>query len=215
MEELLAGVTLERSRDALVIRAAEPLAVLSSAVLGGGARSARSIVNLHVPRGYDCRSPERDLRSFARRAGLASPLVGLMTAVPLEQARVLAGAADRITVRAVITVGLANVARAGQRAERHAAAGTINAIFLCDGQLRGSAAVELVALASEAKASALIEAGVRTSQGALATGTSTDATVIAWRRRATPEVRYAGSATAIGSLVARLVRDALGASDGG
>ncbi len=57
MEQLLAGVTLERSDEALIIRAREPLQLLSTAVLGGGRRVARTILNFHVPKGYDCVHP--------------------------------------------------------------------------------------------------------------------------------------------------------------
>lgn len=82
-------------------------------------------------------------------------------------------------------------------------------VFLCDARLRDAAAIELVAIAAESKAATLVEAGVRTQDGLLASGTSTDSTVIAWRSEATRPVRFAGSATAIGGIVGRLVREGI------
>jgi adenosylcobinamide amidohydrolase len=64
-------------------------------------------------------------------------------------------------------------------------------------------------LASEAKAAAMVEAGVRTRTGRAASGTSTDAIAILWRRAAGREFRHAGSATEIGSVVGRIVTDAI------
>ncbi len=111
---------------------------------------------------------------------------------------------------ALVTVGLSNATRAGVLAVNGArAAGTINAIFVCDAWLSEAAAVEIAMLAAEAKASALAEADVRTSDGLVATGTSTDAVVVAWRCGAPTRVRYAGSGTRIGVLVAGLMRAAI------
>lgn len=209
-EELITGVRLERSDAAFVIRAAEPLQVLSTAVLGGGRRSARTIVNLHVPKDYACAYPERDLREFARVQTLAAPLVGLMTAVSIGTGQLLRAEDDGIVVCALVTVGLSNAVRAGARGPSESpAAGTINAIFVCDARLRDTAAIELVAIAAESKGATLAEAGVRTRDGRLASGTSTDSVVIAWRRKARRQLRFAGSATSIGNLVARLMREAI------
>lgn len=208
-EELLPGIRLERSDSALVIRTVEPLQVLSTAVLGGGRRSARTIVNLHVPSGYACVRPERDLREFTREHALPAPVVGLMTAAELCGAQLLRAEEDGIVVCALLTAGLTNATRAGVRGALDPSAGTINAIFLCNARLRDAAALELVAIAAESKAATLVEAGVRTREGRLASGTSTDAVVIAWRADAPRPIRFAGSATVIGSLVGRLMREGI------
>ena len=57
-----------------------PLAVLSSAVGGGGLCSARDIVNMHVDKDYDGGSPEDDLAVFAVSCRVGGAFVGLMTA---------------------------------------------------------------------------------------------------------------------------------------
>ncbi len=206
-QELLRGVVYERRDGSVALRLDAPWQVLSSAVLGGGRRHARGVVNLHIPATYRGDHPERDLRDAARTLGLAGPVVGLMTAVDLADTQVVAGQTGGAAVRAVITVGLRNASRPGEPAVR--APGTINAIFLYEARLREAAAIELAMLLAEAKAATLIESGLRTSSGRRASGTSTDAVAILWRRARGPEVRHAGAATELGELAGRIMTEAI------
>jgi adenosylcobinamide amidohydrolase len=205
--ELLEGAAYERREGVVTLRLAAPWQVLSSAVLGGGRRHVRSLLHLQVPLSYDCDRPERDLRRAARELALDGPTVGLMTAVDLAETQLFAARAGDAEVRALITVGLRNAARAGEAAV--GGPGTINVVLLCARRLAEAAAIELAMLASEAKAAAIVEAGVRTRTGRAASGTSTDAIAILWRRAAGREFRHAGSATEIGAVVGRIVTDAI------
>lgn len=205
--ELFEGVAYERRQTSVAITLAAPWQVLSSAVLGGGRRHAHSLLHLHVPSTYHCDHPERDLRTAARALALPGPTVGLMTAVNLAETQLLSGLADGAPVRALITVGLANAARPGARAPSEA--GTINVVVLVGRRLAEGAAVELAMLVAEAKAARLVEAGVRTSDGRLASGTSTDAVAILWHRAGRQETRHAGSATELGTTVGRMVGAAM------
>lgn len=206
--ELLEGATYERREGVVTLRLAAPWQVLSSAVLGGGRRHVRSLLHLQVPLSYDCDRPERDLRRVARELALDGPTVGLMTAVDLAETQLFAARAGDAEVRALITVGLRNAARPGEAAP--GGPGTINVVLLCARRLAEAAAIELAMLASEAKAAAIVEAGVRTRTGRSASGTSTDAIAILWRRAPGREFRHGGSATEIGSVVGRIVTDAIG-----
>lgn len=206
-QELLEGVAYERRAGVVTLKLASPWQVLSSAVLGGGRRHARSLIHLQVPLSYRCSRPERDLRAAVRSLGLAGPTLGLMTAVDLAETQLFAARAGDADVRALVTVGLRNTARPGEPAS--AGPGTINVVLLCARRLGEAAAVELAMLAAEAKAAALVEAGVRTPSGRAASGTSTDAIAIFWRRSSGRELRHAGSATAIGSATGRIVTDAV------
>jgi adenosylcobinamide amidohydrolase len=206
--ELLEGAAYERRDGVVALRLAAPWQVLSSAVLGGGRRHVRSLVHLQVPLSYDCDRPEMDLRRAARELALDGPTVGLMTAVDLVETQLFAARAGDAEVRALITVGLRNAARPGEAASGRP--GTINVVLLCARRLAEAAAIELAMLVSEAKAAAIVEAGVRTRSGRSASGTSTDAIAILWRRAAGREFRHAGSATEIGSVVGRIVTDAIG-----
>jgi adenosylcobinamide amidohydrolase len=205
--ELLEGAAYERREGVITLRLAAPWQVLSSAVLGGGRRHVRSLLHLQVPLSYDCDRPERDLRRAARELALDGPTVGLMTAVDLGETQLFAARAGEAEVRALITVGLRNAARPGDAAV--GGPGTINVVLLCARRLAEAAAIELAMLASEAKAAAIVEAGVRTRTGRAASGTSTDAIAILWRRGAGREFRHAGSATEIGSVVGRIVTNAI------
>ena len=90
-------------------------------------------------------------------------------------------------------------------------AGTINLIVLVDARLSRSAQVNAVMTATEAKTLALIERDTRTREGGYATGTSTDSVVIAATGRGEP-LRYAGTATKLGWLIGRTVRECMQAA---
>ncbi|HEU5321492.1 MAG TPA: adenosylcobinamide amidohydrolase, partial [Methylomirabilota bacterium] len=102
--------------EAVVLTADEPLAVLSTAVAGGGAGRARAVVNLHVPHGFRCEGAEAALAGFAARRGLPPPWVGLLTAAPTETATTAAEGAGALRALAVVTVGLGHPEAAGASA---------------------------------------------------------------------------------------------------
>lgn len=82
--------------------------------------------------------------------------------------------------------------------------GTINIIVLVDGHLSRPAMVNAVITATEAKALAVQQAGLRLPDGRPATGTTTDALVIACTGRG-PLLPYAGAATTVGCMIGRAV----------
>ncbi len=205
--ELLDGAVYERRDGIVALRLSAPWQVLSSAVLGGGRRHVRSVVHLQVPLAYAGNRPERDLRRAARALALEGPTIGLMTAVDLVETQLFAARAGDAEVRALITVGLRNASRPGEATV--GGPGTINVVLLCARRLSEAAAIELAMLVSEAKAATIVEAGIRTHNGRSASGTSTDAIAILWRRGAGREFRHAGSATEIGAVVGRIVTDAI------
>jgi adenosylcobinamide hydrolase len=202
------GVYLTRAERTLYMRSDAPLAVLSSAVVGGELDCTRHIINMRVPRGYACPSPAADLEAMARGLGIVEPFVGLMTAANLDQARVVIERDDAMTVVAVVTVGLGNPVAAGVTEVFESAPGTINIILVIEAQLSQAARVNAVITATEAKTLALVESGVRAPHGGPASGTSTDAIVIASTGRGV-SAAYAGPITPVGALIARAVRRAV------
>jgi adenosylcobinamide hydrolase len=203
------GLYLARSARALHVCSDAPLAVLSSAVAGGDLTCARHIINMHVPRGYACPSPIADLEATARSLGIIEPFVGLMTAASLEHACVIVERDAATTVVAIVTVGLGNPVAAGVTEPFESTPGTINIILLIEAQLSQAAAVNAVITATEAKTLALVESDVRAPHGGPASGTSTDAIVIASTGRGA-SVAYAGPITPVGAQLARAVRRAIG-----
>jgi iron complex transport system ATP-binding protein len=214
---LLPGVSVSIDADAVRVSSDRPLQVLSSAAVGGGLVTARNIVNMHVDDRYDGGDPAEDLTAFAARLGVGNPFVGLMTAAYTEYARAAVetyagGPAAKLTVAAVVSVGLSNTTCAGVSAPagpRASAPGTINAILVTDALLTPAAMVNAVITATEAKTMALAEWDVRTADGHPASGTSTDAVVVACTGRGAG-LSYAGPATPAGWLIARTVRTAVG-----
>lgn len=203
-------MTIEVGREAVWVRSTEPLGVVSSAVVGGDLHETRHILNMHVAPGYRGERPAEDLRTLARRCGIAEPFVGLMTAAWTHEAIPVTESIDGLTVTAVVTVGLGSPVCAGVSPCEPWRPSTINAVLLVDARLTHAAAVNGVITATEAKAGALADARVMTPDGGLATGTVTDAVVIAWTGRG-DALEYLGPATPGGWLVARAVRRAVAA----
>jgi adenosylcobinamide hydrolase len=149
------------------------------------------------------------------------PVVGLMTAVPMSQLVKDRAESGGIWIECFCTVGVSNAVRAGEPV-RHAAAerlrrdqlGTINIILVTNATLAVPAMVGAVQVVSESKTATLIQKNVRSSLSRIhATGTGTDAVVIASSLAGRYREHYCGTHTVIGSmignLVARSVREGL------
>jgi len=206
---VIAGVEIDVGPDATWVRSAAPLRVLGSAVVGGGLDAAHHLVNMRVPEGHRCVDPAGDLRDFAERLGIAEPFVGLMTAARTEDARIAWEEADGVRVGVLATVGLGMPVAAGLTPPVAWQPSTINVVVLLDAAMERATAVNGVITATEAKVGALVEAGIASADGAPATGTVTDAVVVAWTGRG-PVLPYLGSGTMIGWCLAKAVRRAVG-----
>ncbi|HEX2440996.1 MAG TPA: adenosylcobinamide amidohydrolase [Methylomirabilota bacterium] len=205
---MIEGVEIEVGPEAVVVRASLRLTVLSSAVAGGGLTTARSIVNLHVPKHCPWEDAGLRLDAFAARRALPAPWVGLLTAAWTEKAQVASESAAGITALAVVTVGLGNPVAAGLSAAAPPAPGTINTVVVVDAVVEPAALVNLVMTATEVKSLVLAEAGLRCPDGQPATGTSTDAVVVAATGRG-GRARFGGPISEAGWVVARAARTAL------
>ena len=205
------GVMATLSTEALVLCSQQPLRMLSSAVVGGGFQRARYIVNRHVHKDYCHPHPAVDLQAFARSQGIAEAFVGLMTAVSMQKTRAITLYDAALTLTVVVTAGLSNPAAPGYSPPVAALPGTINLILLLDAHLASAAMVNAVMTATEVKAQVLLERDVRTPDGYAATGTSTDAVVVACTERG-EVLPYAGPVTTVGWLIGRGVRTALAAA---
>ncbi len=205
---MIAGVSVEVGSEAVVVTSGEPLRVLSSAVHHGGFVEARAIVNLHVHKNDPCADPSGMIGAFARRAGVPAPWVGLLTGAYTERATQAEEAAAGFQALAVVTVGLSNPVAAGTSPVAAWVASTINTIVVVDADPEPAALVNAVITATEVKGLALREAGLLAAGGLAASGTSTDAVVIAATGRG-PRARFGGPASPMGWAVARAVRAAL------
>jgi adenosylcobinamide hydrolase len=202
------GLHLVYDKQALHLRSDTPLAVLSSAVVGSELGWTRHIINMHVDKNYANCTPSTDLVRLAHEHAIVEPFVGLMTAASLKQAQVVVEHDSRTMIVVIMTVGVGNAVAAGITPAFNSKPGTINTIIVAEACLSPAARVNAVITATEAKTLALVEAGVRAPHGGLASGTSTDAIVVASTERGAL-IEYAGPISPIGALIARGVRRAL------
>jgi iron complex transport system ATP-binding protein len=196
------GINAEIRENTLIIDSESPLRTLSSAVVGGGFRSTRFVLNTHVSKDYRSDLPEKDLQEIAGRLGIRENFVGMMTAVDLRNVSIVSEG----NVTAVVTGGVSNAIASGETSHSK---GTINIILIIDANLADSAMVSAVITATEAKTLALHDLNIKSRKsGEIATGTSTDSIVIACTRRG-GVVRYAGGATSLGRLIGKTTRKAV------
>jgi len=203
------GVETAVTSEAVVVTADHELTVVSSAFAGGGLARARTIVNLHVAKNFPCADAEAIVGAFARRHGLPSPWVGMLTSAWTEKAQTAVETAAGITAVVVATVGLSNGSAAGLSDRAKPVAGTINTVVVVDAGPEPAAMVNLVMTVTEVKTALLLEAGLKSLDGHPATGTSTDAVVVAATGRG-PRCRFGGPISDLGWVVARAARQALG-----
>ena len=207
---MIDGIETTVDREAVVVTAREPLAVLSSALVRGGFASARAIVNLHVPKNLPEDGADDLLPRFVDRRRLPGPWVGLLTAARTERAEVAEESANGVAALAIVTVGLSNRVAAGATPIAAWAPSTINAIVVVDGAPDPAALVNAIMTVTEVKTSLLAAADLRCADGHAASGTSTDAIVVAATGRGRRQ-RYGGPISDLGWVVARASRAALGA----
>jgi adenosylcobinamide amidohydrolase len=205
---MIEGVEVEIDAEAVVVTAAAPLAVLSSAVAGGGLDRARTIINLHVDKNCPLEDAEARLGPFVAWRRLPAPWVGLLTGAWTDRAQVAAESAGSIRVLVVATIGLSNPVAAGWSPVATGTHGTINTIVVVDARVTPAALVNLALTVTEVKGLVLAAAGLACEDGGIASGTSTDAVVVAATDRG-PAVRFGGPISPAGWVVARATRTAL------
>ena len=207
---MIDGVELAVDREAVVVTAREPMTVVSSALVRGGFTDARAIVNLHVRKNIPEAETDGMLPQFVERREIQGPWVGLLTSAWTEKAVIAEVSGSGLTALAVVTVGLSNRITAGQTPLGVWAPSTINSIVVVDGAGEPAALVNAVMTVTEVKTSLLAAADLRCDDGRVASGTSTDAIVVAATGRG-PLCRFGGPISDFGWVVSRAAREALDA----
>lgn len=208
---LLRGVSLRLLEDRIETHCPDRMYALSSAVHPGGFSYAEKIINWKVPLTYQCDDPAQDIVRLCGQWGCDHQhMIGLITAAKLTHASITELEGDRFNLLCCTTVGTRNAARAGLTRNTFSAykPGTINTIILIDGQMTEAAMVNAIITATEAKTAALQQLGiVERANGQSATGTTTDAIVIAVTQHAHWNAvhAYAGAATTIGCSIGEAV----------
>ncbi|WP_196140768.1 adenosylcobinamide amidohydrolase [Aliikangiella sp. G2MR2-5] len=212
-------IQLEKTQKHTRIEFAHPFNVMSSAVLNGGCQQAQRIVNMSVDKygAFDL-SPGETIQQYCDRCGWESISVGMMTAASMKSLRVERKLYEGVEIGVAVTAGLSNCLRAGDKAavqtifSHKYLAGTINLVVFTSAMLSGSAMLETLMIATEAKAAAMQELKIMSPvSGKMATGTGTDAIAVA----SSPigeNIYYCGKHVLFGELVAQMTIKAIKSS---
>ena len=197
----------------LVWKWRSPMAVLSSAPVGGGMSRLEWAANIGVPLGYNRVDIDDHAAEVAAALGLTGQAMAMFTAADVSMVRrgVSTGAVAHATVGISKPIWAATSAnRCGSqtprtRSQNISNPSTINIVVQIPVGLCEAAAVNAVMTVTEAKTQALADLGVP------GTGTASDATAVVWPADA-PTERFAGPRSLWGSRIARAVHKAV--SDG-
>ena len=188
------------ARAASAWRFDEPRACLSSAPVGGGSAAVTWLLNIGVAADYDRTDLGEHVRDIARRLGLQGTGAAMLTAVDVH--RLVRAEDGGVVVDA--TVGVTKPTWAADADDVHGTwtPGTINVVVQVPVALAPAAAVNAVMTATEAKAQALLEAGVP------GTGTASDALAVVWPPTL-PIEAFAGPRSPWGARIGRAVHAAV------
>ncbi|MGC5326168.1 adenosylcobinamide amidohydrolase [Brevibacillus sp. SYSU BS000544] len=196
--------------DHLVMQSERAMNTVSSALWRGGTCEATHFINGSVPLDFNCDDPMEMMKEFIDGRGYpVEKSVGLLTAAKLSHASFHAKEGDHFRMIACATAGTGNSARAGLKRETFSAyqAGTINVFVFIDATLTPAAMVNGIMTATEAKCAALQDLQIVDRKGGIATGTTSDAIVLASQPHGLDQGfhAFAGTATTIGYAIGRLV----------
>jgi iron complex transport system ATP-binding protein len=178
-----------------------PLRTLSNGVLGEGLQWCKNFCNFYVRKDYNCSNPKRDIISWLRQAEISEyDTIGMMTAVNLKDMSIVKDTYEGVKILTVITAGVGNAVDITENSKvtTNYQIGTVNIMVFIDANLSDGALVNAVQSATEAKTKAFADLHIKdATTGTIATGTSTDSTLIAATQTGEP-TPYAGSGTVIG-----------------
>ncbi|HUV80213.1 MAG TPA: phosphatidylglycerophosphatase A [Candidatus Bathyarchaeia archaeon] len=185
---------IEKTQDYIAVHG--DFNVLSSAVYNGGFVKAKTILNVTVSNDFN-ENAIALFDSLADNMGLErDELVGLMTAVKMENARIV----EKEEVIAIITAGIEKPPTQSSS--------TVNIILLIIKNLSPSAMANAIIVATEAKVAAFFDLDVRYQNGELFTGDATDSVVVAcYGHENENEEPFAGRATELGRAIYEVVRE--------
>src|SRR4030042_2176115 len=214
------GVKLVLKEHVLAVLSDAPLSIVSSSFHnGGGLKKTNVILNVEVPKSYGDRNLHDDPDAFivnaAKEFGVKSSFIGVVTAAAVANYALVSKSNGEFAVSVVATAAdnegnTCNFSESsGEPIELKHIEGTINIIVVVDGNPTEGCLVGLIITATEAKMAALKELDIRSRfSGDEATGTVTDAIVVAETRRGAPIV-YGGPASRLGQLVGYCTRKAV------
>ncbi len=198
----------------IAVMSDEELSTVSSAIYNGGARKARTILNIQVPEGYSDlllhNNPFKLVFDSAEKLGVTGEFIAMITAAIVNNFSLATKKDGDTTVNVIVTAGCSHAESAGELIDAKVTdEGTINTIIVIDGNPTESCLVGCLVTAVEAKVTAMRELDIRSRySGDPATGTVTDAIVVAATNRGTP-IYLGGPASKLGQIVAYCTKQAI------
>jgi len=181
---------------------AKPLLAVSSAPLGGGLGLRSWVVNAEVAAAYARLDPDRHLEDLAAAAELTGSGVGMLTAAPVSD--LSSATEDGVQVDATVGIEHPTWASGTDDLLDDRRPGTINVVAFVPERLSHAALVNAVVTVTEAKAQALLDAGVP------GTGTASDAVCVLSMPEGIAE-RFCGPRSFWGARLARATYRAISA----
>ncbi len=195
------------------------LSTISSAIYNGGFKKVKAILNVQAPE--ECsdqklhENPQKFIIDSAKKVGITENFVGMVTAAAVDRFALVTKKDGDLTVSVTATAvdpegnTCSHAESAGETIKVQEMTGTINIMVIIDGNPTESCLVSTVLTATEAKTAALWELDIRSRySGDAATGTITDAIIVAKTNRGAPIV-YGGPASKLGQLVGYCTRKAV------
>jgi adenosylcobinamide hydrolase len=190
---------LVEGRPLVLWQSETPVRAVSTSVLGGGIGLRSWWINHTVDSSYH-RDPVEHLQEIATGLGVHGEGLGMLTAVDVAQ--LVTSTDERVIAWATVGLGWPTWAAAPDGTPNPYGPGTINIMVLVPARLSDAALVNALATATEAKAQALIEAGIP------GTGTASDSIALCCVNDG-PEESYGGPRSTWGARVARAVHAAM------
>jgi adenosylcobinamide amidohydrolase len=212
-------VKLVLKDNVLAIISDVDLDTVSSAIYNGGFKKTKALLNVQAPEEYSDRklheNPQKFISDSAKKLGLTENFVGMITAAAVDKFELASKKDGDLAVSVIATavdpegVTCSHAETAGETMAVGEMTGTINIMVVIDGNPTKSCLVSTVLTATEAKTAALWELDIRSRySGDLATGTITDAIIVAKTNCGAPIV-YGGPASKLGQLVGYCTRKAV------
>ena len=200
----------------IILKSKKKLECLSNAAINGGRMKAKTIINHQVPSDFQYTVLENVLSPVKKEYNLTEPIIGLLTAVKMNEAIIVNDKIQDIDYLTVITAGLSNTIAPYYDDSQDIKdidfiehfPGTINTIIIFDCKLTEFALVNLFITLTEVKTLLLNKYNIRMSNGRLASGTSTDTIAIGFTANE-PLIKWSGFATEFGQSVGKTVFNAL------
>ncbi len=192
----------------LIINLPKISSILSWAPFNGGLTESNCIFN-HECDHFEENDLETIFSSIISRNNLSSNTVGLITGANVSRYEEVYLENGGLWVHAIATIGLNNARSVGDSADVDQTIhkpGTINLIVSCNALPFVSGLVEAIHVATMAKTSAMIEAGVKSKKSKQpATGTGTDCIVVTGSGEV--QENNCGMHTVLGEMIGKAVKE--------